>query len=138
MASPRPVCLLDSNVLIALADLQHELKGPAEAWMRKMAIRFATCPITQGSLIRFYFRFAIQPSMPQAQQLLKVWTDKSEHVFLPDDLSYLDVSGIGVRGHRQVTDAYLVALARRHGVRLATFDRGLAMLHADPAELIPT
>lgn len=42
----------------------------------------------------------------------------------------------GVIGHRQVTDAYLVALARGHRSRLATFDRGLAALHGDEVELL--
>ncbi len=35
----------------------------------------------------------------------------------------------GAIGHRQVTDAYLVALARHHHGRLATLDKGLAALH---------
>jgi predicted nucleic acid-binding protein len=43
----------------------------------------------------------------------------------------------GVIGHRQVTDAYLAQLARANHGRLATFDRGLAALHTDIAELIP-
>ena len=41
-------------------------------------------------------------------------------------------------GHRQVTDAYLAAPARKHGGRMATLDRGLAALHLDVADLIPT
>jgi predicted nucleic acid-binding protein len=60
------------------------------------------------------------------------------HEFWPDDLAYRDVPLRGVIGHRQVTDAYLVALARRHGAKLATFDEGLAALHDDSVELIPT
>lgn len=39
-------------------------------------------------------------------------------------------------GQAQVTDAYLAALARQHGGKLATFDRGLAALHSDVAVLI--
>jgi uncharacterized protein len=38
-----------------------------------------------------------------------------------------------VLGHRQVTDAYLAALARHHHGKLATFDKGLAALHSDVA-----
>jgi len=43
-----------------------------------------------------------------------------------------------VLGHRQVTDAYLVALARRRGpqARLATLDDGLAQLYPATATLI--
>ena len=42
----------------------------------------------------------------------------------------------GVLGHRQVTDAYLVALAAEHAERLATFDRGLSALHRDNVHLL--
>lgn len=59
------------------------------------------------------------------------------HEFWPDDLPFFDVRMTGVIGHRQVTDAYLAALARAHGVRLATFDTGLAALHPDVATLVP-
>ena len=32
-------------------------------------------------------------------------------------------------GHRQITDAYLVLLARKHGGILATMDEALAAIH---------
>ena len=38
--------------------------------------------------------------------------------------------------HRQVTDAYLVALARHHGGRVATLDKGLAALHGGDVLLL--
>ena len=42
-----------------------------------------------------------------------------------------------VTGYRQVTDAHLLTLARRHGVRLVTFDAGLhALAGADGVELL--
>jgi predicted nucleic acid-binding protein len=52
------------------------------------------------------------------------------HEFWPDDVSYLDMSTTGIVGHRQVTDAYLVLLARKHGGSVATMDRALAAVHA--------
>lgn len=58
------------------------------------------------------------------------------HEFWPDDLDYLAVRLEGVVGHRQVTDAYLAALTRARSAGLATFDRGLAALHADVAVLV--
>jgi predicted nucleic acid-binding protein len=39
-------------------------------------------------------------------------------------------------GHRQVTDAYLAALARAHRGRLTTFDEGLVAAHPDVAVLV--
>lgn len=36
--------------------------------------------------------------------------------------------------HRQVTDAYLVALATQHGGRIITVDKGLHALHPEQSE----
>lgn len=71
-----------------------------------------------------------------AMRVLGQLTAHKRHRFWPDDFAYAEVSLKGVLGHRQITDAYLAALARRHGARLATFDRGLAALHPDAAVLI--
>jgi predicted nucleic acid-binding protein len=43
-----------------------------------------------------------------------------------------------LRGHADVTDAHLAALARHHGGRLATLDRRLANLHPEVVDLIET
>ena len=60
-------------------------------------------------------------------------TAHARHRFWPDAMGYEEVSWNGVLGHRQVTDAYLAALARHHQGQLVTFDSGLAALHADVA-----
>jgi len=60
------------------------------------------------------------------------------HAFRPDDRTHRDVSLADVIGHRQVTSAYLVELARTHGGRLATFDADLAGLHGYVVEPEPT
>jgi predicted nucleic acid-binding protein len=44
-----------------------------------------------------------------------------------------------IRGHRQLTDVYLLGLAQRNGGRLATFDRSIplqAVTGAGPDALI--
>ena len=58
------------------------------------------------------------------------------HTFWPDQISYATVRWGGVIGHRQVTDAYLVALAQHHNGRVASLDRGLAALHGDVVQLL--
>ena len=60
------------------------------------------------------------------------------HEFWPNAAPYAQVDLSAVLGHRQVTDAYLVALARRRGpqARLATLDDGLAQLYPATATLI--
>lgn len=126
--------LLDANVLIALTVDDHVHHSAAQSWFSELDDDFATCPITQGSLLRLLLRNG-QP-VATALQLLGKLTSNSHHAFWPDRLGYDSVRMAGVVGHRQVTDAYLAGLARdRHG-KLATFDGGLAELHSDIATLI--
>jgi predicted nucleic acid-binding protein len=42
-----------------------------------------------------------------------------------------------VTGHRQWNDFHWVALARAHGLKLATFDRGVAAFFPEDVDLIP-
>ena len=57
----------------------------------------------------------------------------------PDSVSYADADLGQVRGHRQVTDAYPVALvAARAGSRLATMDVGLAGDWPELTVLVPS
>lgn len=128
--------LLDSNVLIALSMDGHVHHEAAIRWFAHQEDRFATCPITEGSLVHEVLRGG--DSVEVAIDLLRQISDLDRHDFWPDQWSYLDVHMSGVLGHKQVTDAYLAEVARRHDGQLATFDRGLASLHSDVAELVPT
>lgn len=128
--------LLDGNVLIALIDRSHVHHQAAGRWFEAHAGAFATCPITQGTLMRMLLRFGAVADAPSAVAVLVQLTSHARHTFWPDDLGYASISWAGVLGHRQVTDSYLAALARHRNGRLATFDRGLAALHADVADLI--
>jgi uncharacterized protein len=127
--------LLDANVLIALVVADHVHHDAAESWLAGHSDSFATCPITQGSLIRLLLRDGESAGL--AISVFRGFRDNSRHEFWPDSISYVDIAMKGIVGHRQVTDAYLAGLARSHGGRLATFDSGLAALHADVADLLP-
>ena len=129
------VYLLDSNVLIALATPDHTAHSRAHGWFRRQP-RFATCPITQGALIRFYMRWATRPSVAEAKALLRRIVERLGHEFWPDEVSYVDLPERGVHGYRQVTDAYLVALAWARGGLVATMDEALAAIHPSHATLI--
>jgi toxin-antitoxin system PIN domain toxin len=123
-------------VLIALADASHIHHAPAEAWLAAQALPFATCPITQGTLLRMLVRTGAVSRPREAADILDLIAADSRHRFLADDIGYGQVTWRGVIGQGQVTDAYLAALARHHDASLATFDRGLAALHGDVAVLI--
>lgn len=128
--------LLDANVLIALLVVDHVHHDAAEAWLTGTTEPFSTCPVTQGSLVRLLVREG-QPA-ETAKAVVATIADDPRHEFWPDDISYRDVSMTGIIGHRQVTDAYLAQLARARNGRLASFDKGLAKLHHDVVDLIPT
>lgn len=128
--------LLDANVLIALVVSDHVHHEQAETWFLAETKSVATCPITEGSLVRLVVREG--QSARSAQSLLTRLSAHPRHEFWPDDLRCEEIRLDGVVGHRQVTDAYLAELARIHGGRLATFDGGLAALHADVATHIST
>jgi uncharacterized protein len=128
--------LLDANVLIALVIEDHVHHEPAEAWFTASGTGFATCPITQGSLMRLLIRES--QSAELARAVLQEIVSSPQHEFWPDNASYHDIPVAGIIGHRQVTDAYLAHLARSYSARLATFDQALAKLHPDVAELVPS
>jgi toxin-antitoxin system PIN domain toxin len=128
--------LLDANVLIALVVVDHVHHDAAGRWFASCEEGFATCPMTEGSLLRLLIRQG--QSVSTAKALLAEVAAHPRHEFWPGSLSYREVAMTGVIGHRQVTDAYLVQLARTRQGRLASFDQGLAQLHHDVVELVPT
>ena len=127
--------LLDANVLIALLVEDHVHHEAAENWLVGMDENFATCPITQGSLMRLLIREG-EPAAA-ACAILNGTIANPRHEFWADDVLYTEVPTKGIVGHRQVTDAYLAQLARARGSRLATFDQAMAKLHHDVVELLP-
>ncbi len=130
------VCLLDGNVLVALVVDTHVHHAAAQTWFSASAAPFATCPITQGTLLRLLMRLAGMDA-GAAVRVLAALAAHPRHRFWSDAIGYAAVDLIGVIGHRQVTDAYLAALARHHAGRLVTFDGGLAALHTDVAVGLP-
>ena len=106
----------------------HVSHARAQAWFARERPRFATCPITQGALIRFLCREGAP--IREAKAILARLTGQSQHEFWPDDVSYLDLEERGLTGHKQVTDYYLASLARARGAKLATIDEALAAILA--------
>lgn len=126
--------LLDANVLIALTVTDHVHHDVVEEWLTRWSEPFATCPTTQGALVRFLVRGGAAVGL--ALDAVRSLQSASRHEFWPDDQPYGAVDMAGVVGHRQVTDAYLAESARSHGATLATLDRGLAVVHRDVAILL--
>ena len=89
--------------------------------------------MTQCAFVRISSNQRIIPeavSPKEALALLGEIVKHKSHVFWEDDISVLDKyfpSALLV-GHRQISDAYLLGLAIRHGGRLVTLDKGLSAL----------
>jgi toxin-antitoxin system PIN domain toxin len=127
--------LLDANVLIALAVAEHVHHKPAVTWLARTE-SIAICPVVEGALVRFLVRTGI-PARSAAEGVRRI-RSLPRCEFWPDVLSYGEVELDHVRGHRQVTDAYLAALAaHRSDGRLATFDEALAKVLPAVAFLVP-
>lgn len=82
-------------------------------------------------------RFAADSSAQAAWELLGGFVNHRSHKYWSDAFPFTEVSPFGLTGHRQVTDAWLVELARRRQGKLATLDAGLAALHPDMVTLVP-
>lgn len=125
--------LLDVNVLLALAWPSHVHHLGCQKWFsQKRTSGFRTCPLTQIGFVRIscnstFLKGAVQP--PEAMELLREILALPEHEFWPDDIGLSAAQGAATTfaGHRQITDAYLLALAAAPEGTLATLDR--AILH---------
>lgn len=126
--------LADGNLLVALTVVDHVHHRLAIDWFDREQPDLATCPITEGTLLRFLIREGERAR--DAVAVLDEMRAQLWHRFIADSIPYTDDLLLGVLGHRQVTDAYLVALARHHGCTVATLDRGLAALHGDAVRLL--
>jgi toxin-antitoxin system PIN domain toxin len=124
--------LLDVNVLIALIDPAHIQHDAAHQWFASHGrSSWATCPLTENGVLRIvgHARYPNSPGTPAAvAQTVAGLRGLPGHVFWPDDVSLLDDTLIDTSrllNSSQITDSYLLALARAHGGMLATFDRRL-------------
>lgn len=138
--------LLDVNVLTALLWPEHEHHAAAHRWFAKGERgprAWATCPITQLGFVRIVSTPAFSADALTPAQALAVLADNLRHPTHrywgagPPVPAALARVAAHVQGYRQVTDAYLIALARQQRGVVATFDKGLADLsRRDGAELV--
>jgi uncharacterized protein len=126
------VSLLDVNVLVALFDPDHVHHDLAHDWFADHgALGWATCAVTENGFVRVvsnprYQPGALRPAV--ALDRLRRFCASGGHQFWADAVSLRDSTLFNLssaRGHRQLTDIYLLGVAQRMGGRLATFDRAI-------------
>lgn len=137
--------LLDVNVLIALLDSDHVDHERVRQWIAaEIHAGWASCAITQNGFVRIVSqpRYPSPVSPTQAISTLARAAATEHHAYWPCSVSLLDedlIDHTRLHGHRQVTDAYLLALAMANGGRFVTLDQSVsldAVCHASPKRLV--
>jgi toxin-antitoxin system PIN domain toxin len=135
------IFLPDVNMLLAIAwpnSIHHQV---AHNWLGKLSSdSWATCAITQVGFVRIssnpqFISTAVAPL--HAMGLLKKFISDPRHVFWESAVQMVDPSIAtrrSLKGHRQVTDAYLFALCLKMGGKLVTLDQGIESLALTDAE----
>ena len=124
--------LLDVNALVALAWDSHVHHQAVRRWFAANRENgWATCPVTESGFVRVSSNPKVLASaiaVADARRVLAALREVGAHRFVIDDVSPVDPDFPPIVGHRQVTDAQLLTLARRNGSRLVTFDTGIVTL----------
>ena len=132
--------LLDVNVLLALLDSDHVSHRQARDWVgSEIAHGWASCAITQNGFVRIISQPRYPNPVPPNQALERLARASSTdyHQFWTCSVSLLSEQVLDrsrLHGSKQVTDAYLLALAVANGGRLITFDTSIALSAVPGAE----
>ena len=113
--------LLDVNLILASRWTTHPDHSAAKAWINALD-KFYTTAITELGFVRISLSAAYLATWDEAQETLKKLHARSGHQFLADDV---DGRAAPETGSKDTTDAHLVTLAKRHGMKLATLDEAL-------------
>jgi uncharacterized protein len=134
--------LLDVNVLLALAWPNHQFHAAASQRLESSREHWATCALTQLGFIRLSSNpaaVATAKTPAEAARLLSLMVRDPLHVYLKSLRAPSDGPSIRVferiLGSKQVTDAYLISLARQHKAKLVTFDARLRAATGNGEEL---
>jgi hypothetical protein len=125
--------LFDVNMLLALFDPEHIHHDQALAWWTESrGLGWASCPLTQNGFVRVISGngYSSPRSFADAMALLRAQIAEPGHVFWPDEVSIIDPQTFDhdrLLGPKQITDAYLLALAVKNGGRLVTLDRAVSL-----------
>lgn len=134
--------LLDVNVLVALAWPNHVHHRAAQSWFAASSRAWASTPTTQSGFVRVCANPRAIPTAVSPGAAIAMWATMAtagDHAFLLDDVDGVlgnQVDPARVLGYRQVTDAHLLAVARRHGAALTTFDSGCLALADGAADVV--
>jgi toxin-antitoxin system PIN domain toxin len=128
--------LLDVNVLMALAWPNHQFHVGATERLDAAGRNWATCALTELGFIRLSCNptvVGVSKSPLEATILLSEMGEDPRHVYLESlpspTVQPFSRSMEEILGSKQITDAYLLALALRNRATLLTFDTRLVGFH---------
>jgi predicted nucleic acid-binding protein len=121
--------LLDVNALLAWGLDAHPHHDRARRWLaglRGTGATLCTTPITELGFLRVASQPAYARHLSDGRRILDSMRHAPGfvHEFLPDDLPG-DRLPVWVETPAQTTDGHLLALANKHGAKLATFDANI-------------
>lgn len=118
-------------MLVALLVPEHEHHAAAMEWFTTETGQhgWATCAVSELGVICVCAQLpgGAWPPETTSDRFLLLTAASHEYVFWPDAVSPAAMPEVRTASTgKQITDRYLLGLARRHGGRLITFDRALA------------
>ena len=126
--------LLDVNLLVALFDADHPHHETSHDWFAdNHANGWATCALTQNGLLRILANPRYGATLSRPADLVKAlaqFCSSKHHQFWAESVSLTDrtiFNPSSIHGYRQVTDIYLLGLAKKMGGYLATLDSGIPL-----------
>jgi len=124
-----PKCLLDVNVLIALADPLHMHHHLVMQWFGTGGRDWGVCAFSEAGFLRVTTNPKVGTrSLKQAAGVLAGLTSYPGYRFWPMNSGWTalaaPLSG-RVYGHQQITDAYLLGLAIKENGVLVTLDKAI-------------
>jgi hypothetical protein len=111
--------MLDVNVLLGCGWKSHADHESLMRWLLQ-SNEWATCPLTESGFLRISMTAAYQADFEDARKTLSTLRALPGHRFLTDDVSVASLPVLS--SYKETTDAHLVTLAKRHGLKLATLD----------------
>lgn len=122
--------LLDTNVLIALTEVEHMHHRRAQDWLNAYGKRpWGLCPLSEAGFIRITTNSRLYPnprSIAETVAILQTIHVLPHFSYWGMVESWVTLTApfvTRISGHQQVTDAYLLGLAIKEDGVLVTFDK---------------
>ncbi len=139
--------LPDISVLVALHDRKHSGHDKAHNWLEQIGhLGWATCPLTENGFVRVFTQTQYPNNLTGVSATLSLLENliqnyESTHHFWADEISLRDRNLFNspiIKGHKQITDVYLLGLCQKNSGTFVTLDTGVttASIIAPHSELL--